>query len=335
MYQTSRTRQSGVVVLVSSFDFPPGSYFLTISEEVLAGATGYTPFISGGTIIVTWNKTSVDGTMSVTEYAVALQPNPNDGTTWIGYQTTGSVPGDGNFTLTPAAFASPALNVALPLEQNFGAIQVIRPVAQSMWAAPIVSNFINGGEIAAAYVPSGQCTSNYLSNATISSGGNVGQLQFFDALASVKGNYNGRYSEGAYVWWSPSNEQDLLFRRPDEMNAYPYPCCIVSGYVQTGIAGGPVNPIVAVRVEVVTVFEAQTGTVLFENDRCLGNPMAVSSVLQFMATQPHAMKNDEHESWISRVFRAAKGIVKSLGQFAYDHKEEIAAISARMASIAV
>jgi hypothetical protein len=186
----------------------------------------------------------------------------------------------------------------VPFPSGNGVIEEIRPVACSLWASCNASGLLNGGEIAAAYVPKDYLESNYFSN----TGSSYGNGQYYENLSKVEGAYNGKLKNGTYSWWSPEDMGSLQFQNVSESNNANWPALVVSGIFAplnsiTGDASG------VVRLEVCTVFEYITKSTAFEQAALLGSQATIDKANQYLGRNGiiHSMPNDSHQSFINNL----------------------------------
>jgi len=219
---------------------------------------------------------------------------------------------------------APAFAEGIVTTANNGAATMIRPVGMSCLATYINTSLLDAGNIAAAWVAGDTCLQSFF---TARAGNNPGQLQNWDNLAKYPGAYDGPLRDGAYVWWAPKTERDTDFYPPDEMNTRPYPCLIVSGqYAPTGVAAD--TSIQVLRVEICTVYEFQTSTLLWELNSLNGNQLIMDMALRVINQSGHAGKNDEHVNFFTRVKQMASAGAKMLGNLLWDNRGTIAKTAA-------
>lgn len=191
---------------------------------------------------------------------------------------------------------------------DFGAVTQIRPVAMSVLASYIGTTLQDGGNIAASYVPGSTLNSNYFVQA-----GNLGQntngcFEYWEQLSKQPSAYNGPLRDGAYVWWSPEDYEDIQMFKPSlSATMHRYPAIIVSGQFNNGLTTGIVP---CIRLEVVTTYEFTTNSLLFETQSYLGSQAKMDAANAALFGQPHSMPNAIHLKWISDL---AKKIASGVG----------------------
>lgn len=190
---------------------------------------------------------------------------------------------------------------------DYGAVSQIRPVAMSVLASYIGTTLQDGGNIAAAYVPGQTLEQSYFVNSA--SNTTLGAFEFWEALSKVPNSYNGPIRDGAYVWWSPEDYEDLQMVRPSGIPGHTYPSIIVSGQFNPGpVAVASVSPVI--RLEVITVYEFVTNSLLFESKACMGTQAMMDAASSALFGQKHAMPNKVHLKWLSDL---AKKIGSGIG----------------------
>jgi len=200
--------------------------------------------------------------------------------------------------LSNTVFITPVIIPASAPPINYGALQMARPVAQTVLATYMGPCLTDGGQISACYVPRGLLESNYFAAAANSQ---YGQLQYYENVANLDGSYNGPLKNGAYAWWSPYDSSDSVFNEPSTMNADEWPSIVVSGlYNPTTAVSSPSGQDV-VRLRIATTFEFISRATLFEQQVCAGSQDLIDHANRWLADQPHAMPNVSHKTWLSSV----------------------------------
>jgi hypothetical protein len=178
-----------------------------------------------------------------------------------------------------------------------GLVDMIRPVAMSVLATSLMTEITAGGSIATVLMPGDCIDKNFLIN---SASGSQQAFTNWEALAKAPQSYNGKFADGTYCWWSPSSDGDKQFYSVKDMNDRDYPTIFVAGqvnYPQATIG----TPLVAIRLEVVRVFEIQT-TSLFLESECQYSSQAVFDYENgCLKDVPHCSANSDHLGWIRRL----------------------------------
>jgi len=241
----------------------------------------------------------------------------------------------GNWTLTVACSADPVSSIliitpAVTTEdaswENTGAVTSVRPVAMSALFTATASDLINGGMVAAAYLPSATCASNWFTNQT---NNGVGQLQAWENLAPL--GYNGKLKEGAYCFWTPEDVRDLIFFPPENQNHTVYPCLAISGQMVPGTSVS--GNILVGRYELVTVYEFTTNVPLWEQIRYVGSQALIDETKSAICEYAHAMANETHREFILRVLKAVGRGALVAGRFIYNNRDVIGPLAAQAAAL--
>lgn len=173
---------------------------------------------------------------------------------------------------------------------NSGIIIKARPVAMSALFTCTLPDINAGGNIVGYSAPSGD-VHNYYYNTSQS----VGPFQNWEVLArNNKGmcTHDGNLKQGTYVFTQPWDKNDMLFRTPLELNAYPYQGIIISGQVNPSV--GYSGLIEIGRLRVITIFEYTTDSRLFDPQACIGSGTDVDFVLSMLSQVDHAYENNDH-----------------------------------------
>lgn len=186
---------------------------------------------------------------------------------------------------------SPAVTGPVPPQTGF--IERLRPVSQSALVTYMGPDLLNGGQVTMAYVDPDYANSNFFKSAAIG-----GQAQSYNALSKVNSDaYNGRLSEGAYGWWSPSANTDMSFMTPADNANADFPVMIVSGaFTPASSLAGAADG--TVRLRVCTVWEFTTESTAWDAQQCIGSSAIIDSVYAVLSNQDHTMPNATHESWM-------------------------------------
>lgn len=195
-----------------------------------------------------------------------------------------------------------------------GIVSKMRPVACSALCTYTGPPLTGGGNIATAFLPGGASTNQFFNNST---GVNMGSLSAWQNVAALKGSYDGKLTEGSYTWWAPEGLNDYLLRTPNEMNGFDYPDIVIAGQYAPGAVF--TNGQVIARLEVHTVYEFVTDSLLFESKHQAGSQAIMDGVLNKLAGEPHCMQNSQHLDFAKRVASGAKNALN----FANNNKELI------------
>jgi len=208
---------------------------------------------------------------------------------------------DGPSGTNKLAYATvfPTMIPQMASASNCGNVSKLRPIAQSAWVENILPDLYSGGNIVTYSAPPQVIDSSfYGTNST------TGPYQEWQNLArNNKGilTYQGPFKTGAYAWYQPYDQNDMLLRTPTDMETYPYGGLIVSGQV---VAAQPLTGNVTVgRIRIITLFEYLSDNTLFVAESCLGNTVAMESVLNFLSQQPHGYENPLHISKLGDLFK--------------------------------
>jgi len=189
---------------------------------------------------------------------------------------------------------------------DYGPVTSIRPVAMSALASYIGPLLTNGGNIAGAWLPSQSLNAQIITN--VAGGGSQQNLMYWESLAKVPESYDGPIKDGSYVWWSEQDITNTKFYSPSASLAVDYPILAVSGQWNPGSA---VSSAATIRLEVVTVLEFTTNSLLWESEHCVGSVAEMDSTNKMLAGQAHAMPNGKHMDWIKSMIGKASGAYKN------------------------
>lgn len=196
-----------------------------------------------------------------------------------------------------------------------GIAETVRPVAMSVWFECTTSALTNGGDVAAALLPSGAvlgniCPYNWTS-ATPGTGTYAGQgsLCQWENLATFPGAYCGKLRDGTYSYWVPQSVRDTMLLTPTQNAIADFPMIMVSGQCMT--ADGT-NPGVIGRLQIETVWEYTTNSQLPALAKSPAVPMVLDEVKIALYNQPTSMANGEHIAWWKRLLASAAAGVGGL-----------------------
>jgi len=309
----------------SGFYPPPGFYSVTFQMTNPDGANGDLQItvdpIGDATVLQKFNGVNVNGETS----------------SWTGYvniPSTRPAGGNGVFIFVNA-LSTPPPNVMrayftvtyddIPgITQNNGIIQKYRPVACSALLTYTGPPLTGGGDVAAALVPGNTLATQFFTQSVSQDQGNIAAWQ---NLSGVKGSYNGPLTDGAYVWYSPESNLDYSMRTPDEAVNYAFPSIVIAGQYSPGTTFTS-GQIIA-RLEIHTVYEILTDSILLESRYQAGSQAIMDSVLNHLAGQDHAMKNKTHVTFGNKVLNA----FKSAGSWLWANRKPIGSAVSSLASL--
>lgn len=315
-----------------SWRVPFGQFIVTVTafDDVAVIQGG--PTLSGGTVdqvadTVAYNST--DGTMAAAIYYITV--NADGAVFTLNWRHTGVLNNTAFISFTPTYYSSATLfsgsiavsPAAVPSE-NYGIIQSYRTIAMSCLATYTGPLLTNGGNIAAAYVPGGTVLTNFFTSNPQSA---QGAFQDWEYLAKVPGSYNGEIDKGCYVFWTPEDNLDMEFRRPNEATLPddPPPCLIVSGKYNPSQALTTDQTVI--RLEINTQYEIESTFQLFDLETCVGSQAIIDAANAALAHQPHAMANAAHTQWLKDFWGGLKkgiGYFEQPAKFLWNNRDKIA-----------
>lgn len=311
---------------------PPGQYVVTASVAAtsVAALTNVIPILfqpNGSTknqvTLVASAAPSVNGAF-VCSCTWLISVNVSTSLLFTIQKTAaGTFIGAGDLSaLTTDVVISPADWNMYQMPQNYGAMEMVRPVSQTVLATYMGPSLQNGGRIASAYVPSGMLNSNFFNNAV---GSATGQLQNFENVTLLDHAYDGELKHGTYCWWAPYDPSDVSFNSPGASNAMNWPSIVISGLFNPNVQSTGAQSDV-LRVRVLTTFEFITKVTAFDSETYCGSQGVIDSVNKALQDAPHCMANGEHKSWLS-------SIIGGTGRAISDHSDELAGIATGIASL--
>jgi len=238
-----------------------------------------------------FSATQILSTVQVTNDAVAWQGQFN-GTSYL------PIPDPNGPMIIPDSAATPP---------RPGLAMRARIVGASVWAEYEGSSLLDGGSIAAAFLPADAWGMQFTSAAGLVQG----NLTFWENLAEVRNSYQGKVKDGAYVWWKPNAPGDVSFypvddSSPNKFKQVDLPIMVVSGQLPAANLSVNGQPSI-VRFRIVFDYEYETSSRVVTSKNSPFIPGAVEVAEITLQHVPQAMANDRHESWINTVARAAIG----------------------------
>jgi hypothetical protein len=189
-----------------------------------------------------------------------------------------------------------------------GLMEKVRPVSASILAS-YNGNLVNGGgNIAAALVPGGAWLS-HLQTAALTGH----RYMLWEDLARHPGAYDGPLSKGAYAYWLPDDESDLLFRpvetsAGDNTDVHQYPVLIVSGQVAPDSNGNFTGGNV-LRLDIYINYEYTTDSRIVECRHGSRDVTERHKAIATLSNQPTSMENEGHIDWVKTLIAGACGFV--------------------------
>jgi len=275
----------------SAFFPPPGQYSFNFSMQgtLLSDETATIVGINGAVVTFFVNQSTSfistnSGYLYIPATAAGVQPGIK-----VNIAAFDPVFQNSQFTLT-RTFTDSA---SIPSSPDHGLTSQLRPVACSVLTTFSGSSLINGGMISGALLTGGASHTYFFD-----SNNPAGNCRNWENLAFIKGAYNGPLVDGVYVWWSPESNDDYQMKRPDEATSTDYPTILVSGQF---IPGTPTNITSCARLEITTVYEVMTESLLLESQYQPGSQEVMDQTMSLLAGQQHAMPNKTHVDWINNV----------------------------------
>jgi hypothetical protein len=180
-------------------------------------------------------------------------------------------------------------------------INEIRPVSACLFVTYVGDTLSDGGQIAAAFIPSGG--SQFAGTFPINPAS--GQPYYnFTATAQQPGAYIGPLKKGCMIRWSPEDERDSFFYSGSQSNAHDFPSLVVAGISTQNSPN--------VRVLGWVNYEFTTQRLFFDQRPSPINTQQIEHAKRALQGMEYACANDEHESIWSRFLNWASGAVKTV-----------------------
>lgn len=309
---------------------PFGQYQVSIQAFDSVAVVPGGPTLNGGTVDAVGEVIqSADNTVAFMTYMITV--NAASARFTLNWRHTGLVDNDAFITFTPIYYSAATVpNTYNPISENsvpvddYGLVTSYRTVAMSALATYTGPMLTNGGNIAAAYVPGGTTAANYFNTNAQPS---IGNLQNWENLANLPGSYNGKIEDGVYVYWTPEDNEEYELKKPSvAINAEdPPPSLIISGLYAPSQSGLTADQSV-IRLEVVTIMEIETNSLVFPSATCVGSQDMIDMANNAMAGQFHAMPNASHMQWLKDFWGGLKqgvGYFEKPVQYLLSNKDKI------------
>lgn len=301
-------------VTTSTLTLPLGTFLLCFEGK--NGANMVAPTVTFGTMVAVFTTLNISNTTNIYFIQWSVQVH-QAGTVTLNFAGSDSPLTSSFMSISPAYFNGETAS------QGGGITKLIRPVASSILFTATLPALTAGGDVSAAFVPATTCATNYYTN-NGNSATQVGQLQNWDQLGQITGSFQGLYTKGAYVWWSPETVSDRNFSPPGRNQDYP--CMIISGQVATNGAVALTGVVPVGRIIVTTVYEIYCNSPLFPQQVCMGSDAIMDCAKRMVALNRHAMENKEHVAWFKKAMADLWDSAKSVGKFAYDNRAAIGSL---------
>jgi len=206
-----------------------------------------------------------------------------------------------------------------------GLISSYRPVAASLLASYVGPMLTNGGNIAAAWLPSNATTQNFFTRTP----GQYGNFQNWEKLADVPTAYNGPINTGAYCYWTPEDMTDVEMASLSEALEKDYPTLCISGQFNPGTAVTDPTEELVIRLQLDYCGEYVTTSTLVPSRACVGSQQIWDQANMVLANQPHAMPNGKHLEFFKKI--AAK--IGTAAKWAWNNRATLMAGAEGLAAI--
>jgi len=279
---------SGSVRLGMNLTMPPGAGLVVLDDS-------FTPQTTVTTVGAVYN---VSATFNVTSL-------PRDDSAFNGipmnlfgpalFDSAGPAYSNNTVSASNVMVANTYFQGAVPYTGS-GPVEQLRPVSASLLVTFMGNRDLDGGLIAANYVPRDLVTSNFFANNTDA----PGQMQFVESLMTTEDAYNGALRDGARVIWAPYDTVDYSMMTVAASNRHEWPSMIVSGTYQPppGYAGNLNQVTWTLRCELVVVYEFVTKLTAFDQEAYLGSTALCDLCLQMLKSENFARSNGKHWAWL-------------------------------------
>lgn len=207
---------------------------------------------------------------------------------------------------------------------NYGITNEYRTVGCSALLTYMGTTLNDGGMVTGAYLSAGALEKGYF---TKSPTPQIGQLQNWENASKVVDAHTCKAKDGQYVIITAEDSDDNMFRKPDywsKDDAEAPPALVISGVYTPNAAIG--NPNVF-KLTVTTVYEVTTSIQLFDQQVLVGSQDCLDTCNRILSTQPHAMPNASHMSWIKDFLGGVKqglGYVAAPAKWLFNNRNDVA-----------
>jgi len=268
-----------------------GQYLITYNGLMSNASVGPLTFTAfpGSTVstIINVATTTTVGTFILTAQILVTAVSSNG--VAGGFQFTNGSPGVGTMISSNISIV-PTFTTGIPLVQGAGLVEQYRPVAMTAFLTSTLPTLLDGGEIAASWVPGETFEKNFFVQ---SAEANVGQLQQYECVRRLDGAYSGPVKQGAFVWYRPEDLPDYSMYTCTAALANNFPALAISGVVNVASLS-PMQTVSLGRLEVCTVYEAEFSAPLLESICCVGSQSEVDTATRLLAGVPYATQNGKH-----------------------------------------
>jgi len=305
---------------------PPGQYTFVFMFSTIDPTGDMTPNLqqfNGAQLTQEFFQISVDTTCcAIGGYLYIPQLSASNGYLQPGFRCGVAVTGittDLNSSLFITSTFTDTTGIGV--SYNNGDMTGYRPVAMSVLATYVGPELTNGGIICTSLLASGAAKSGYFQ-----SNNNLGNFRNWENLSKTPGSYNGPLKDGTYCWWTFQSQDDYRILSPDDILTKVVPTIMVSGQWQPG-PGAATGAIL--RLEIVTIYEGVTESLLYEQKYLPGSQAIMDRVFRLLSSEPHAMANAAHIDWINSI---KKALGKVIG-FGVKNKDTLLPLASQFASM--
>jgi hypothetical protein len=236
------------------------------------------------------------------QWSICLNPIPGGLMTNVGSSTVTTCVGNGAGGYTTAYKSDVDYDTLDDL------VNVIRPVSAYLYCTFVGDTLSDGGQVAAAFMPSGAMNFTQATPTSSVASGAV-DLADYANLSTAPGAYLGPNRKGCFIRWAPEDERDSFFYNlgAQGVQGYEYPKLVASGVTTQSQA--------SIRWVAEVNFELTTQSRLLTQIPSPIRLKLIEHAKQALQTMPYACANDDHESIWSRFMNWARGAWNSVENF--------------------
>lgn len=155
----------------------------------------------------------------------------------------------------------------------------------------------------------------------------LASLYDYSSISEHPASYDGPLKDGTYGYWEGMDSLDYSYRTVASRELYKRPYLIMTGLYSGDPTSGAIVGTNLLRGRVITQVEFTSRSQVYDVKPSPVCPSGLVEAMRIISGVPNVMENGKHMQKLKAIASKAGKVARSLGRFAWSHREEIAQLA--------